>query len=301
MLSVSRRKYEPAHYMLKIENFSVLAEDEFMKFESDVFEASGHKWLSDTESLPKGWEVYIDGNRTKFNGSNKIWGFDKLKSLESFKESTNGYLLNDACVFGVEVFVVSGFAQKDRCLSFVKPPAAMNSYTWTIDKFSDLTEEKVYSSVFKIGNVKWKLCLFPKGKNNTSNHSSLYIGVPDHDFFPDGWRVYAKFKFRVKNHSSGPNIEKETKHWFNSSADDWGLTCFVPLNELHKSANGLLVNDVLIVEVQISMLAPGGGVVVAPTGGGGGGCSSVGNGGGVLVGAAAGPRWGNDGGECEGN
>lgn len=37
-------KNEPAHYMLKIESFSLLSEAKTIKFESDVFEAAGYKW-----------------------------------------------------------------------------------------------------------------------------------------------------------------------------------------------------------------------------------------------------------------
>nr|XP_043630122.1 ubiquitin C-terminal hydrolase 13-like [Erigeron canadensis] len=220
MSSSSKRKTEPAHYLLKIESFSLLAEARSMKIESDVFEASGHKWrlelypngngeesggnnislylvICDPESFPNGWEVCVDvsffvydheshryaifqdingdGNRTRFNESKKMWGFDKLISLESFKEVENGYLFNDACVFGVEVFAVSEYAQNDRCLSFVKPPAANNTYTWRIDNFSDVTEEIICSDVFKIGNVKWKLSLYPKGNNAYRAHALTFF------------------------------------------------------------------------------------------------------------------------------
>nr|XP_043630124.1 MATH domain and coiled-coil domain-containing protein At3g58200-like [Erigeron canadensis] len=255
MSSSSKRKTEPAHYMLKIENFSILTEAKSMKIESDVFEASGYKWrlelypngygieeksggknislylvICGTESLSKGWELFVDvsffvyshkghnyvtfqatdayGNRIRFNESKKIWGFDKLISLESFKESTNGYLLNDACVFGVEVFAVPGFAQKDRCLSFIKPPTSMNTYTWRIDNFSDVKEVTIDSDVFKLGNVKWKLWLSPKGNGEGKDtHLSLYLEVFDHALFPDDWRVYANFKIRVMNQSCKENIE----------------------------------------------------------------------------------------------
>lgn len=41
---LSTTKNEPSHYMLKIESFSILSEAGNIKIESDVFEASGHKW-----------------------------------------------------------------------------------------------------------------------------------------------------------------------------------------------------------------------------------------------------------------
>ncbi|KAF5814427.1 putative ubiquitinyl hydrolase 1 [Helianthus annuus] len=80
---ISKRKHEPAHYMLKIESFSLLSEVKTSKIESDVFEACGHKWrldlyangnneenganhialyvvICDSKSCPKGWEVCVD-------------------------------------------------------------------------------------------------------------------------------------------------------------------------------------------------------------------------------------------------
>ncbi|KAD4179289.1 hypothetical protein E3N88_27881 [Mikania micrantha] len=74
---ISRRKREPTHYMLKIESFSILYEAKKSKIESDVFDASGHKWrldihpnkgdhislhvvICDTGSDSKGWDVCVD-------------------------------------------------------------------------------------------------------------------------------------------------------------------------------------------------------------------------------------------------
>nr|XP_043630123.1 uncharacterized protein LOC122601429 [Erigeron canadensis] len=233
--------------------------------------------ICDTQSFSKGWEVCVDvsffvydheshnyatfqdihghGNRARFNERNKIWGFDQLISLESFKESKNGYLSNDACVFGVEVFTVSKFSQNDRCLSFRKPPAPTNTYTWRIDNFSKVTEECIYSEVFKIVNVKWFLNLYPKGENiGEDTHMATYLYVFDYASFPHGWRVYANFRLRVKNQSSKDDIETELDHWFSKSADNMGISEFMPLIDLHESANGFLVNDVFIMEVEISLL-----------------------------------------------
>ncbi|XP_071727058.1 uncharacterized protein [Rutidosis leptorrhynchoides] len=254
---ISKRKHEPAHYMLKIETFSLLLEAQTFRIESDIFEASGHKWrldlypngnddenegkhialhavICDTENLPKGWEVCVDvcffvydhirqnyvtfqdadGNRTRFHERKKQWGFNELISLKLFMESGNGYLFNDSCVFGVEVIAVPAFTQADRCLLMTKPPANMNKHTWKIEKFSAVTEQILYSEVFKIGKVKWKLSLYPKGLN----------------------------------------AGKETDNWFCNSDDDWGFSSFMTLSELNDTANGFLLNDNLIVEVEFSVM-----------------------------------------------
>ncbi|KAM0002121.1 putative ubiquitinyl hydrolase 1 [Helianthus debilis subsp. tardiflorus] len=257
---VSRRKHEPAHYMLKIESFSILSEAETWKIESDVFEAGGHKWLTlffitfsslkcsfynsltsfqfffirrldlypngndeenkgnhislyavicDTESCLKGWEVCVDvcffvydhihhnyvtiqdtnGRGTRFHEKKTTCGFDKLIPMESFMESTNGFLFNDSCVFGAEVITVPvpEFTQLDRCLSMIKPLATKNTYTWTINNFSAVTESVLYSEIFKVGNVKWQLELYPEGDNiGKGTHLSIFLAVHDAASFADG-------------------------------------------------------------------------------------------------------------------
>ncbi|KAL8264670.1 hypothetical protein R6Q59_022800, partial [Mikania micrantha] len=81
-------------------------------------------------------------------------------------EIENGYLFNDSCVFGVEILEVPEFTRLDRCLSMIEPPETMHTFTWTIEKFSTLTEKTLYSDAFKIGKVMWKLSLYPKGSGS---------------------------------------------------------------------------------------------------------------------------------------
>ncbi|KAL8264646.1 hypothetical protein R6Q59_022776 [Mikania micrantha] len=199
--------------------------------------------------------VDVNGHRTKFNEKKTSWGFDKLLSLESFMESKNGYLFDDSCVFGVEIFAVPEFTRLDRCLLMTKPLPTMNTFTWTIKKFSDLTDEVVYSDIFKVGKVKWKLLLYPKGhKSGEGTHMSLYLGVHDVASFPDDWKLYAKFNLWVKNQRTESETKKETDNWFCDSAQDWGFSSFMLLSKLSDSQTGFLLNDNLTVEVEISAM-----------------------------------------------
>lgn len=38
------RDAQPAHYLFKIESFSILSEEKIEKYESDDFEVGGYKW-----------------------------------------------------------------------------------------------------------------------------------------------------------------------------------------------------------------------------------------------------------------
>lgn len=283
--------------MLKIESFSILSENPTITIESDVFEASGHKWrldlypngnteenganhislylkMCDTQSLTKGWKVHVDvkflaydhiannyvifqdvdGNRTCFHENQMKWGFDKLISLEHFKDNSKGYLLNDSCVFGVEVFVVPEYTLKDRCLSMIKP-LRVNTYSWTVDKFSAVTEKFLTSEPFKVGKLKWALKLYPKGDSAAGQNLSCYLKVHDARMFPGDWRVYAKYELRLKNQSGYTDRIKESSGvWFSKVDDTWGFRYFIPLGEFHDKTKGFLLNDKLILEAKISVV-----------------------------------------------
>ncbi|XP_071736812.1 uncharacterized protein [Rutidosis leptorrhynchoides] len=229
--------------------------------------------LCDTEILPKGWEISVDvtffiydhtcqtyatiqdayKNTTKLHEKKTEWGFEKLMTVRFFKDSKNGFLLNDSCVFGAEVFVVPAYATKDRCLTMIKPPSYMNTHTWKIDNFSAVTDDELQSEIFKIGKLKWKLSLYPKGlKDGLGTHISLFLGVHDASSFPNDWRVYADFTLRLKSQNRNVDTEREIRHWFCPSDDNRGVPSFIELSELTNAANGYLLNDTLIVEVEIS-------------------------------------------------
>ncbi|KAJ9552125.1 hypothetical protein OSB04_016170 [Centaurea solstitialis] len=248
-----------------------------------------------TQSLPKGWEVCVDinffiydhvhhnyvsfqdienGNRTRFHEKKLKWGFDKLISLDSFKNCENGYLLNDSCVFGVEVFAIKEyFVQNDPCLSMTKPPPIVNTHIWRIDNFLDVTERVLHSEIFKFGNVKWKLSIFPKGTGKgEGEYLSIFLMLHDAALLPDGCRVFAKHKLRLKNQSV-INIDRELdieavyhhqlfllcfftgySRWFDKSSCHGGFPCFMPLNYVKDPRMGFLLNRSIIVEAEFLLL-----------------------------------------------
>ena len=81
------------------------------------------------------------------------WGFAKFLPLDTFNDESNGYLVNDCCVFGVEVFVHerSGMLQ---CLSMIKEPAN-GTLTRKIEKFLTLDHVSYNSQEFTVEGLKW--------------------------------------------------------------------------------------------------------------------------------------------------
>ncbi|KAL0008200.1 hypothetical protein SO802_009702 [Lithocarpus litseifolius] len=128
------------------------------------------------------------------------------------------------------------------------PPSVR--FTWTIDNFSRLNTNKLYSDVFFVGGYKWRILVFPKGNN--VDHLSMYLVVADSTNLPYGWSRYAQFSLSVFNQIHNKySMRKETQHQFNARESDWGFTSFMPLGELYDPDRGYLVNDTCIVEAAI--------------------------------------------------
>lgn len=83
---------------------------------------------------------------------NTEWGFPQFVSLTTFSDPVNGYLLEDSCVFGAEVFVIK-CTGKGELLSILDFPIT-GVCTWEITSSSLLYAEDVLK-VFTVGEHKW--------------------------------------------------------------------------------------------------------------------------------------------------
>ncbi|XP_019054286.1 PREDICTED: uncharacterized protein LOC104603404, partial [Nelumbo nucifera] len=120
-------------------------------------------------------------------------GFTHLISLETFNDPSNGYLVEDTCYFGAEVFVSKNHGEGE-CLSMTKGPVSC-SHTWKIEKFSLLCE-KQYSKEFSVADFPWKILLYPRGDSKEKDRSlSLYLTFADSASLPLGKKVYLDLVF----------------------------------------------------------------------------------------------------------
>lgn len=96
------------------------------------------------------------------------WGFDRFIPLKAFGDATNGYLVDDCCVFGAEVFVCKERTKgKTECLTMIKD-ANTYKHSWKIEKYSE--SDAVCYKEFYAGDKKWYLSMYK---------SSVYIYRPD--------------------------------------------------------------------------------------------------------------------------
>ncbi|XP_050211202.1 uncharacterized protein LOC126661399 [Mercurialis annua] len=200
------------------------------------------------------WTVQdTDEKVRRFQGIKREWGFDKLVSVSDFEDESNGYLKDDCCIFGAEIFVIEN-CSKGECLSMVKNPAN-NMYTWKIQNFSELDKQYcTESEKFAIGGSKWSIDVHPKGDSRAKGKSlSIFLRLNDDATFEHGRKLYAEFILRVRNQFEGKHHEMEGKYEFVSKRG-WGFVDYMSLNDLNDKSKGFIHDNTLIVEVEFQVM-----------------------------------------------
>ncbi|KAI3683410.1 hypothetical protein L1987_83913 [Smallanthus sonchifolius] len=193
----------PAHYILKIQQFSLLTKQHVERYESNEFEAGGYKWklvihpngnksknagefvsaylaMADSASLPPGWEVYatfriflLDQKNNTYitieDETNEGRRFHQMRTEWGFdkfigrKELSESYLDGDNCVFGAEVFLSKETSKGKTESLLMVKDAFPYTHTWKISDYSKLTANCESSNIFNVWGHKWKILLYPHG------------------------------------------------------------------------------------------------------------------------------------------
>ncbi|KAI9389839.1 hypothetical protein POPTR_008G099600v4 [Populus trichocarpa] len=231
----------------------------------------------DASSLPLGWEVHVifrlflldqnkdsylviqdaAGQERRFHGLKLEWGFDQFIQLSTFNDSRYGFLLEDTCVLGAEVFVRRERSRgKGEVLSMIKQPTAAFKHTWKIENFLKLDEKRQESQTFSSASEKWKILLYPKGKDfGMGTHLSLYLAV-DLETLPAGCRLYADYTLRIVNQVKDRKLDlsAKAKHWFGASRSESGWTRYVSLDYIYQPNNAYVIKDICIIEAEVNVL-----------------------------------------------
>ncbi|XP_054789482.1 ubiquitin C-terminal hydrolase 12-like [Prosopis cineraria] len=253
------RELRPSHQLLQIKSYSALAASKLERLESDVFQAGDYKWkmivyLVGNSEVNKDRHISLKminaQNRLKrFYSARTEWGFSELLSMDAFKDTSNGYLVNDCCTFGAEVFVAQ-CSEKRECVSTVLKPPAFGTFTWKLDNFSQIKTDFCYSESFTSGGTRWQLKVYPRGdKSGRHGFLSIFLFL-DESQLSRKW--YAESTLRVKNQLSIlRNRVVNGAKWFSDCYTYWGSIEFMPLQELKDATKGYCVNDTVIIECQI--------------------------------------------------
>ncbi|KAK0577742.1 hypothetical protein LWI29_037853 [Acer saccharum] len=186
------------------------------------------------------------GALMNFDKSRTVHGFSQLLPLDIFENPCNGYLVDDACAFGAEFFVVQPPSRtKQETLSLfeglvadahnkdrVYMDADGKSHTWEIKKFMERGHEEVR---FNAKDRTWELHMDRTGKHSPNGEfMSLYMKVHD-----PARKVYLKARLQAVNPPRSSNEEKTISRWFDQTNNDWGpgIYDFLPLSDIDKYLN----------------------------------------------------------------
>lgn len=231
--------------------------------------------LAETSSLPTGWEVNAIINffifnqvldkyfglqdvRVKhFHAMKSKYGVAKFIDLKTFANPINGYLINDACVFGAEVFVVKNTFKGERLSMMRDPPTYY--HTWKVSNFSSLLDDFYESESF--GCYKWKILLYPNGNTEgKGNCISLFLDVC-RSSIPPNTKLLTKFILCVEDQMNGKNIESKGECLYTPTNRAFGGRKFMTLAKLKDPKEGYLVDDSCIIRAEVTLH----GVVLAET------------------------------------
>ncbi|KAL4377474.1 hypothetical protein GQ457_02G028730 [Hibiscus cannabinus] len=150
-------------------------------------------------------------------------------SQETFKNGDNGYLVEDCCIFGAELFIIAPTSKLGQ-LSMIKHPSG-GTITWKIENFSLLHQICYYSPV--------------KSVEGEGTHLSLYLELAEPDKLAPNREFYVKYNLRLRDQIKSNHSESETpiEKCFDSSTPSWGYLKFVRLKYLNDLSKGYMVKD----------------------------------------------------------
>ncbi|XP_054789487.1 uncharacterized protein LOC129295032 [Prosopis cineraria] len=257
----SKRGQRPAHYMLRINSYSKLAVTKLESYESDVFEAGGFNWRmvvylrGKNQVRDQHISMYLAiAKREELNAVREVFVHFKFFVYDQIRDQylviqdvTNGYLVDDSCVFGAEVFVVQCSGNWE-CLTTLDNKFK-DSYIWKLSNYSQIVEEFCESEAFSIKGKTWKLRVYPRGDRSPKNEFLSIFLVLNEDESPVARKKwFAEYTLRVKNQSVPPRTwESNVAAWLSQRRNTWGFSQFLSLKDLNEYT--------LIIECQITCLS----------------------------------------------
>ncbi|KAK8946697.1 hypothetical protein KSP39_PZI006778 [Platanthera zijinensis] len=184
-------------------------------------------------------------------------GFRNMIDLKMFKDSSNGWLVKDSCMFGVKLFQIVCI---HKCIeSVILWENVSNEYSWKIENFSKLDKKARHGKIFTAGDYLWSICIRLEGVkkcdnkdkgNNVSARLFFHGSIRD----TSTMKVYAKITLSIID-----QIEGNHKNWtyirlFKCGGPGWGGN-LISLKEFNDPKLGIIVNDTCIIEAKVIVQA----------------------------------------------
>ncbi|EYU41028.1 hypothetical protein MIMGU_mgv1a023824mg [Erythranthe guttata] len=231
------REASPAHFLIKIESFSLLQKCGIDKYETKEFDVGEYKWrliiypngdyisvylaTADKGALRVSKEVnvvfsiflfnqisniYLSslGITRRFHALKSEWGFSKFISKKILCDPSKGYLVNDNCVFGAEVCVLNTTHAAIECLS-LKNVDIPYKHEWVI-----------YNNVFSV----------------------IYMWSSE-EFEAGGYKC----------------VHPANTQWFSASVNNSGWLSFIEFASFNDPTKGFTANKRCLLDIEISVEA----------------------------------------------
>ncbi|XP_048139018.1 uncharacterized protein LOC115730483 [Rhodamnia argentea] len=283
------RDAAPSHYVLKIKSFSLFTKNNIDKYESSEFEAGGYQWklilypngdksrngedhisiylaASGTSPFQLGGAIHVavrfslydqicdryltkQGRVARLHALRAECGVPRFMTRKNFDDPSNGYLVDDTCFFGAEVFVIKSLGVGE-CVTLKES----TSYTheWKILTLPSLGDDSRYSEAFTVGDHKWKVLLYPRGNQaNRGQNLSVFLFLVDAEKLAAGQKVNARFVIRLKGPYNVVHHQPEAwTMWFSSSITNWGWPSFMPLKMVRERVS----DDSCVIAAEVTVL-----------------------------------------------
>ncbi|GAB4856338.1 hypothetical protein Ancab_040483 [Ancistrocladus abbreviatus] len=279
------RKEPPAHYRLEIQSYTSFLSsfpEHLQVIESTEFLVEGYKWTlviypNDHDHVCLALQLKEPRDRFPVNAMCKFFTYDYRKGVylvvhvaealrfeeeiprqgvrmlpvSVFTNMNYGFLLNDRCMFGVEVTIL-GTTAKNAVLSPLNIGRDNLKETWEIKNFSELLKsDEVHSHQFNMGGRLWKLVMYPRGCGESQGKSlALSLVLLNCSDLTNGRKLYGDIEMRIKNLRSEPDITAKLTTCCLMSSASWD-TDLILLSDLHNPDKGFKVDDKLFVEVEV--------------------------------------------------
>ncbi|GMN72110.1 hypothetical protein TIFTF001_052790 [Ficus carica] len=190
-----------------------------------------------------------DATVRRFHCLKTQWGIVKFMDLETFNHPPNGYLVNDTCSFGVEVFIVKT-TSKAECLSMLNNPKTYK-ITWNIPNVSRRKSDEI--GCFIAGDYKWRVRFYPnayqaeQGKIN----NNVFVALELDSLLPAGNKLFVRYTFRVMDQKKDNHVERSGSNRMSSA---FGFRDFMSQAKFKDPENGYLVDDACILEAEFEVL-----------------------------------------------
>ncbi|GAB4838894.1 hypothetical protein Ancab_039866 [Ancistrocladus abbreviatus] len=197
--------------------------------------------------------VIQDLREKRFDGTNTMCGMSRALPLSAFYTKSNGFFIQDRCTFGAEVFIINATIPTSAEVCNMES-GRDRSYTWRIERFSELPNS-AYSPEFTVEGRTWKLNAWPGGSGTQKGKSfSLYLCLCQYADLAAGNKLHVEYELRLKNQLNGEDRKGTCKRIFTKSSSSWGLGALVPITDLHIQSKGLMMDDVVILQVCIKQM-----------------------------------------------